>query len=284
MRDRIVDCLDRAFGVNWFDACLPTAAIVQVVAIAAVVLLLLRRSHQVGLDRRATHELILGGAVGALVGARVIYAWLYNPALWRDPRWLLTPGGTASWGVYAGAFGGAAFVLCARRRPVLRHLDVLAASILLGTAIGRVGCFLAGCDFGSPSEMAWAVRYPTHSPAFAAQVGDHLLDPREPLSLAVHPNQLYLSANALLLLGGISWIWRRQRHRPGRTLGVWVVAYSASRFFLEAFRAAPEGHSPTSMNPSQLASLGGCALGLSFLGWLAWHQRRHAAQHAREPT
>lgn len=106
----------------------------------------------------------------------------------------------------------------------LQLADVIAPSLALGLAFGRVGCFLNGCCFGGPSDLPWAFTWPEGSiPWNAGMHGP------------IHPAQLYGVINALLLFVLLSVLLNRKR-RHGQVLGAFFGLYAVSRFLLEWVR------------------------------------------------
>ena len=81
----------------------------------------------------------------------------------------------------------------------------MAPGLLIGLALGRLGCFLNGCCFGSPCELPWAVRFPPDSPPWLDQLNRGLLRAavdttgQRLWSLPIHPAQLYAACDASLL-------------------------------------------------------------------------------------
>jgi phosphatidylglycerol:prolipoprotein diacylglycerol transferase len=110
--------------------------------------------------------------------------------------------------------------------PLPPLLDAFVPATALGQAIGRLGCFAAGCCFGTPSDASWAVTFT--SPDAAALGGT-------PLHQALHPVQLYDALAHVVLFAGLLVLHRRMQFR-GRLLGLWCVAEGFTRFFIESFR------------------------------------------------
>jgi phosphatidylglycerol:prolipoprotein diacylglycerol transferase len=110
--------------------------------------------------------------------------------------------------------------------PLFRTLDVLAPAVALGQAIGRLGCFAAGCCYGAPSTAAWSVIF--HSEDAHALVG-------VPLGIPLHPSQLYESLGTFLLL---LWLLRilKNRRFEGQVFSSYLIAYAILRFSLEFLR------------------------------------------------
>ena len=115
-----------------------------------------------------------------------------------------------------------------RRRCFVRFLPptIRTESIALGEAIGRWGCFAAGCCYGKPTDLPFGV---TFTDPFANEaVGT-------PLNVALHPTQLYLSLNALIIFFVLQWAYRR-RTFDGEVFWLYVLLYAITRGILETFR------------------------------------------------
>lgn len=138
-------------------------------------------------------------------------------------------------------YGGlmAALVACAlfvRRHggPVRRVADIAGVVAPLGLCLGRVGCFLEGCCFGTPTGMPWGVRYPGGSAASRLQSqSGHMASAGLP-SWPVHPTPLYEAAGSLAI-GAFLLLWLDPRKRfDGQIFLVFLAAYAVLRFGLEA--------------------------------------------------
>ncbi|MBI1371872.1 MAG: hypothetical protein GC159_03810 [Phycisphaera sp.] len=116
--------------------------------------------------------------------------------------------------------------------------DVIAPSLALGIAIGRVGCYLAGCCWGTPCGDGWfcGVSFPAGSFAHHQQAMQGLIGIDAATSLPVHPVQLYEAAALTLLAAGL-WRWGGRRVVPGEVFGAMAVGYAVVRFGLEFVRA-----------------------------------------------
>ena len=149
-------------------------------------------------------------------------------------RWA---GMTSFWGYLAG-IGAVAAVCRAHRVPVARLLDLAAAPIGLALCFARLGCFLAGCDYGKVTSLPWAVRFPAGSPAWVDQLQSGLLPPERAESLPVHPTQLYeaLLGVVLIAIALLAPRSRWVRAREGRVFLVVAAAYALGRLPIEALR------------------------------------------------
>jgi len=239
---------------------LPTGAMMYAIAVAALVLLFIRRAGPV-VTQAAAIRCALGAFVSGMVGARAFYL-LFASASGADvglAGWVSTTG-TASWGAYIGAVGG---ILLLRDRvvPPLAYLDAAASCAPLGIVLGRIGCFLNGDDFGRITDVAWAVRYPPGSFAYQAHLADGLISNQAGLSLPTHPLQLYLGALALLTFVVVSAVYRRRDLPAGTTLAAFLLLDGCGRFFLEFLRAPAAGGSDAGLSLSQVMALTTLGLG-----------------------
>jgi len=162
----------------------------------------------------------------------------------------------------------ASWIFCRRRGlSFLRIADLMLPSVALGIGITRIGCFLAGCCYGLPCSLPWAVHFPEFAPA-VRQFGP----------VGVHPSQIYsslvgFSIFALLLL------WERRSRRPGETTGRFLLLYGCGRFGLDFTRYyEPTQRWLLEWSNNQWLSLAMVALGIAMLVWAA---RRPAADRSR---
>jgi phosphatidylglycerol:prolipoprotein diacylglycerol transferase len=117
----------------------------------------------------------------------------------------------------------------AQKLPLLPVLDISAASLPLTHAIGRLGCFAAGCCFGKPTALPWGVRFTDEAAARLAGT---------PLHTPLHPTQLYEAAAEFLNFLLLMWVGARQKF-PGQILGAYFMLYGFERGIIELFRGDP---------------------------------------------
>ncbi len=168
--------------------------------------------------------MLLAGFIGAKVLLYLIDIRYYL----ENPMEMIR--GLRSAGVFYGGFLFAALAALwyVRRHalPLGRTADLLAPPLALGQAIGRLGCFAAGCCYGRACSRAWAVTFS---------------DPRAydltgvPLGLPLHPTQIY-HALCDLLIFAITATMMRRRRAPGQVFWVYVLSYAALRFAVEFYR------------------------------------------------
>jgi hypothetical protein len=156
-------------------------------------------------------------------------AWATGPRSAPLPE-LEIAGFGALFGLIAGHLLGAR----GRRVSTARALDVLAPSIGIMIAVARAGCFFAGCDFGRPSSVPWALRYPTMTPAFRAQVDAGLVGAGASHTLPVHPTQLYEAAIGVVIL--VVTLRMRSAKRAGDRFLLAAVLYAVGRILVDVLR------------------------------------------------
>ena len=253
-------------------------------AVAIVVLLLLHRSRQVGLARDLMLPAIATGAVCGIAGTRLFHLVTTGRILQMHPAEWFGVSGSGSWGAYFGAtFGVLAYFLVVRQNP-WPALDVAGSAAGFGTCLGRLGCLLAGCDFGRITSVPWAVHYPAGSLAFRAHVASGAIAPDATQSLAVHPLTIYLSLNGLLVFLVVSAIWRRWRQVPGVTIAAFWILYGATRFFWEFLRDPAAGGAVTGISLSQQMALVSVGIGVAIAFGVSRKRAHPAPMSAPEPA
>lgn len=193
-------------------------------------------------DRDVAADMLLGALIGGIVGAKIYYVLLYWERTAADPIGMIFSRGGIVW--YGGLIGGVIGVSwMVRRRGVRIPLaaDAVAPGVALAYAIGRIGCFLVGDDYGRPTDSWVGIEFPRGLPPttagnlrrFGAEVDPGIPDTQ---LLAVHPTQLYETGISLIVFF-VLWKLRRHPHRQGWLFGLWLAAAGAERLFIEFFRA-----------------------------------------------
>jgi phosphatidylglycerol:prolipoprotein diacylglycerol transferase len=169
--------------------------------------------------------------VGAILGAKVLMIIRFLPDYLGHPRDLFSYSTLQSAGDFYGGFIGAlvaALIFYAVHPEIQRWrmADLCGPAIALGQAIGRIGCFMAGDDYGKPTHLPWAVVF--RDPE-ATEIGG------TPLGIPLHPVQLYESLACLALFLLLVWLARRKRF-DGQIILAYSILYAVARLFLEYFR------------------------------------------------
>jgi phosphatidylglycerol:prolipoprotein diacylglycerol transferase len=229
---------------------------------AAALAISLRRGREAALPLRPLVRVFLIAVAGLFAGAKLAYLLQYG--------WRTFPGG---WVFYGGLIGGTAAALAACRRaglPALEVADLGVPCALLAAAFGRLGCFFAGCCFGTVWDGG--VTYPARSHAWTHHVRAGLIPADSGRSLPTVPAPL-LEALALLLIFAAASFWWRKRPRPGSTLAACGLLYATWRFAAEFWRGDHDPYWGSTLTFSQGVSLAVLILSFALL-------RRRAARPA----
>ena len=217
------------------------------VAILAASLCAYRLQKRAGLDADLFLESLPWILLGAFLGARISHFLFWESAtLANDPAafFRFWEGGMSITGGLAGGVLGAWLRL--RQVDFWRYAAVTSPAVLLGQAIGRIGCFLNGDAWGIPTELPWGVslpRFGTFLPGFATDhqvssdawlwsVAQGFTDPGSLRTVPLHPTQLYEAFGDLALAGLVLMLTGRKGLGPGVTW-FYLGGYSILRFGLE---------------------------------------------------
>ena len=235
------------------------------VLLAASYLLGLRlamwRARRWGLDASKVLDLGIYIIIAALVGAKLLLL-VVDFDQFRQPGELMTlaRSGGVFYGGLLAAVGVAFWYIARHRMPFWTTCDVFAPGIALGHVTGRLGCLAAGCCYGRPTDVPWAIVFT--NPLAAANVGT-------PLGIPLHPTQIYEAGAELLILGVILASERRGRVFAGRTFWLYMFLYAVSRYIIEMYRGDPRGMVFDVFSTSQFISLVLAPLSLAMLFWLS---------------
>lgn len=207
---------------------LHTYGFLLAIAFLAGLFVVSSQAKKAGMDPGRLTDMAVWLLIAGLVGAKlllVIVDWGYYV---KNPRELLSV--FQSGGVfYGGLLGGmavAAFYIWRYKLAGWATADVMAPALIVGQAIGRLGCFAAGCCFGKPATVPWAV---TFTDVYAArQTGT-------PMDTPLHPTQIYESLACFAIFAFLLWLAPRKRFH-GQVVLAYVTLYSSARFAIEYFR------------------------------------------------
>jgi phosphatidylglycerol:prolipoprotein diacylglycerol transferase len=219
------------------------------------------RARARGLDQARVLDLGIYIIVSALVGAKLLLVLTDIGTFIENPRELLTL--VRAGGVFYGGLIAAVLVAVWYIRrvglPLWTTCDVFAPGIALGHVVGRLGCFFAGCCYGKPTDLPWAVTFT--DPFAGANVGT-------PLNVPLHPTQLYEAGAEGLILVLLLATERRGRPFAGRTFWLYLLLYGVSRFIIEIFRGDPRGE-VLGLSTSQFISVVLVPLSIGMLAYLS---------------
>jgi prolipoprotein diacylglyceryltransferase len=276
MRPIIVDWLAGWLGWPVADLVAPGYFTFAAIAILVGAALAVRRARQEGDDVPAVLAALSWGYFAAILGGILapMVADLADQLIsghFVGIRWA----GMVAYGGFVCGFLAAGWSL--RRSGTVgfaRFADLAAAPVGLAIAFVRVGCFVAGCDYGKVTSVAWAIRFPAGSPAWMDQVNAGLLPATRASSLPVHPTQLYEVALGIAIFVVVGRMGKRGPRasglglRPERSGAQFLTAaamYAVGRALIEVFRGDVSRGTWGPFSTSQLigiAVLAGCALAL----------------------
>ena len=206
---------------------IPTYGVLVALGFLAGLWITVRLGRRAGLPAERITNLAVYCAMAGIVGAK-LFMFLFDLGDYvRNPGQIFTMETLQAAGVFHGGFIVAFLVAVLYMRkqqlPAFQTMDAFAPGVALGQAIGRLGCFAAGCCWGKECDLPWGVRFRSNE---ASPV---------PLDKTLHPVQLYESA-ADLIIFVILYRQFGRTHRPGQVIGLYLVLYSTARFIIEFFR------------------------------------------------
>lgn len=208
---------------------LHTYGVLLALGFLLAVVVALKEARRIGLDPNLIMDLAFYTLIAALIGSRVFYV-LTNWEEFRDhPIEIIFfwRGGLVFYGGLIFAFLTGIWYVRKHRLNFSQLADLVAPSIPLGQALGRLGCFSAGCCYGATTAVPWAVTF---------------RDPNSlaPLGLPLHPTQLYESAATFIIFLVLRAMRTKQRFQ-GKLFWFYLFFYSTARFIIEFFRNDPRG-------------------------------------------
>jgi len=210
-----------------------------------------RFAQREGIDPEKAWNLGILAVLFAILGAKlllVINSWSQYSGNFSAVFSLetLRAGGVFYGGLIA-ALAVSVWYIVRNRLPVWRTCDAFAPGIALGHAIGRIGCFCAGCCYGKPTHLPWGVTFTNPMAAYISGT---------PLGHKLHPTQLYESLVELINFFILVWLFKR-KNRDGQVIGAYLFLYGFARFFLEFVRDDPDRGSVFhgAMTTTQLISI-----------------------------
>ncbi|MDI6756469.1 MAG: prolipoprotein diacylglyceryl transferase [Endomicrobiia bacterium] len=189
--------------------------------------LAVKKTSRLGISEDDVGKLFLWIIVSGLVGARILYVFTEGRLELSSPlsAFRIWEGGLHYYGGFAGAV--AAVVLFSLRHKgfdIWKFADAASASLAMGLAVGKIGCFFAGCCFGRECSLPWAVVF-TRPDSMGIR------------GLPLHPTQIYEAAVYFVIFGISEFLYRAlERDTDGELFWFTVFLLSFARFHLEFMR------------------------------------------------
>jgi phosphatidylglycerol:prolipoprotein diacylglycerol transferase len=166
--------------------------------------------------------------IAAIVGSRVFFLAV-NPDVLSESIWAvfqIWKGGLVFYGGFIAALITAIVYVRIIKVPFFKIADIFSPGLAAGHAVGRIGCFFAGCCYGKTCDLPWAVVF--KDSLSLAPIGVHL-----------HPTQLYSVAGNLLIFLFL-WFYRKRTKCLGQLFWIYMLLYGIVRAFIELFRGDDE--------------------------------------------
>jgi phosphatidylglycerol:prolipoprotein diacylglycerol transferase len=226
--------------------------------------------RRMGEDPEKAWDLVFMAVVGGIVGARVYYVLLNFPRFVQDPFGMLFARGGLVW--YGGFLLATALVVWEVRRqklPLRETADAVAPALALAYAVGRLGCFFVGDDWGRPTASWVGVRFPMGTPPSSVDVIERdfgiTVDPalveQYGQIVPVHPTQLYEVGMSTLIFF-LLWKIRGSGRPAGWLFMLWLALAGMERFLVEFLRAKDDRFL-AGMTIAQLISLAIVVVGVA---------------------
>lgn len=208
--------------IHTYGVCIALGALLGIILIT-------HQAKKEGYNPQQILDLAFYVLMAAIIGSRVLYVVLNLSYYLRHPleTLMIWRGGLVFYGGFIFAFATCFVYLKKHRLPFLKTCDLVVPGLAIGEAIGRIGCFFAGCCYGRPTDLPWAVTF-TH-PHSLAQLG-----------VPLHPTQLYASVKALLVFF-ILIAFRRYKKAEGQLIFLYMLLYAAGRLIIEPLRGDDRG-------------------------------------------
>jgi phosphatidylglycerol:prolipoprotein diacylglycerol transferase len=255
----------RLFQIGNFG--IPTYGVLVALGVLIGLWISVRNSEKQGIKAENAWDFGIAIVLAGILGAKILYIildWRTGHGYGQNLREIFTIDTLQAGGVFSGglvaAFIVAAWFLRKYQMPALATCDAFSPGLALGHAIGRVGCFAAGCCYGKPTHHFWGVTFT--NPLAQQLVGT-------PLNEALEPTQLIESAAELSIFFLLTWMLKRKKF-DGQVFGAYLFLYGIARFAIEFLRGDPGRGSVFGgvLSGTQLI-----AIGLVLAGGLIWYFR-----------
>jgi len=205
--------------------------------------LITREAARVEIDPKIIIEMAFPILIWTMIGARLLYIFTNIPSyidMCKNQNDCFAiarvwEGGLVFYGGMIGGFSAAMYYIRKHKLNTFKVLDVIAIGMPLGHAIGRLGCFSAGCCYGHETNSFLGVNFPKNSIPFNDEVIKGVIDVNASHSLSIHPTQLY-EALGVSIIFLVLWLFRNKKKFHGQIGLLYIILYSIERSIVEIFR------------------------------------------------
>jgi phosphatidylglycerol:prolipoprotein diacylglycerol transferase len=221
----------RLFQIGSFSA--PTYGFLVSLGVLTGLWISVRNSSKQGIDPDDAWNLGIVAVLAGIVGAKILYFindWNFYTA---HPREIFSWSTMQAAGVFSGgllaALAASAWYIRKHNMPAMATCDAFSPGLAFGHAIGRLGCFAAGCCWGRPTSHPWGVTF--RNPLAHELVGT-------PLNQALEPTQLFEFAIEMANFFILMWMLKHKKF-DGQVFAAYLILYGVARYFLEYLRDDP---------------------------------------------
>jgi phosphatidylglycerol:prolipoprotein diacylglycerol transferase len=244
---------------------IPTYGILVASGVLLGLWISVRNSARQGIKPENAWDFGIAVVLAGILGSKILYILVDWKTYAEHPKEIFSLATLQAGGVFSGGLIGAFLVawwfLRKYNMPALATCDAFAPGLALGHAIGRVGCFAAGCCYGKETTHWWGV-------TFTSKIAE--ANAGTPLGTALEPTQLIESAAELIIFGILTWMFARKKF-DGQIFGAYLFLYGIARFLIEFLRGDPGRGGPYFggiLSGTQLISIG-----LVLAGGIIWYLR-----------
>jgi len=253
------------------DFFLPTYGALVALGFVLALWVASKLAHRGGIDPDKVVGLGVYCALAGIIGAKLLMFVFDLDYYWNHPGEMFSLNTLQSGGVFQGGLVLALITAYVYMRnkglPVLATADAFAPGVALGHAIGRMGCFSAGCCWGIECHRPWAITFT--NPMAGEMFGT-------PLNIPLHPTQLYEAAGEFIIFAWLYRFYFRER-RQGTVIGLYLMLYSLLRFIVEFLRA----HDHPNPFGGPFSTTQWLSIGLAALGLWLFYRRKAAPAHGK---
>lgn len=215
--------LFKIFGID-----IKSYGLMIAIGIIVASMLFINKGKKKNYDEDSLLNLIIFAVIGGILGGKTLFIITEFKNILVNPDILLNFGyGFVVYGAIAG--GALAMYLYCRHKKwnIIKMLDMTVPGLAIAQGFGRIGCFLAGCCYGAPTDLPLGVVFPADSLA--------------PSGIHLHPTQIYSSIFDFSL-GIFLLYYSKKQRKDGKILGMYLIIYSVGRFLVEFLRNDPRGN------------------------------------------